>query len=350
VPPAAARYAQLQVLIENSTNGTGESEIRLYEVAVFSTPLRANDLRGRQWYSDSIVPRGGNTSLVLSADGKTATLAGGELPDICPVAWEMDFDRAQLTTQVEIGRETPSIPPQTYTLSAGTGAPAFGEVTLSSADQQGATRFRISTSPPSGGDIGTFLTYVKQGGTIRINDANDTGNKYRAYLVTGEASVTGGYYDFPVMWTDGETAVPNGGITVMLNISAERPTFVPDQAAINAFGIETFSRTDLLNSSTVVFQTLAQRWIAIRGITSMPRVESVMLNAATGGNDQRRVMEIMATAAPEEPSRYRCRLKTHSGRQVFDRIMFATEVRHFLSRDEWTTRIGLDAAEWAERL
>jgi hypothetical protein len=75
----------------------------------------------------------------------------------------------------------------------------------------------------------------------------------------------------------------------------------------------------------------------------MPRIEAVSLDAATGPEGQ--VMALLASCRPELPSRYRCRLITKSGRHVFDRMMFATSIRHTITRDQWTARITLDVAE-----
>jgi hypothetical protein len=144
------------------------------------------------------------------------------------------------------------------------------------------------------------------------------------------------------------------GRTVPSGAPAEKPVLFSDDAAINRYGMQPFSRTDLLCANPQqMFPVLADRWFATRGVGSMPRVSEVTLDAATGTpydvGDYRvdPVIDLMATCAPERPSRYRCRLKTHSGRQVFDRMMFATSVRHSISRNSWSLRIGLDLADWS---
>jgi hypothetical protein len=157
----------------------------------------------------------------------------------------------------------------------------------------------------------------------------------------------------------------------------ENPDINDDLDGQAVYGIQPFERTDLLNADPSGFPDMAFRWIDILGKDSMPRIESVTLSAATGRpastltwqdlvdtyatwsaldaavdiwrdlSSVNLVAEVMSTAAPELPSRYRCRLKAYSGRQVFDRMMFATSVAHTVARDEWTLRIGLDVAEWA---
>ena len=57
----------------------------------------------------------------------------------------------------------------------------------------------------------------------------------------------------------------------------------------------------------------------------------------------------MSTADPGKPSRYLMRLAVDD-RLIFDRMCFATAVRHVIARDEWTMRITLDIAEWAAQL
>lgn len=186
--------------------------------------------------------------------------------------------------------------------------------------------------------------------------------------------------------TDWETHFDRGQLTTQVEIGrkvtpSELPTLYTDPSAIADYGTETLSRTDLLCSDpATMFPILADRWIAIRGVNSMPRIEAVTFNASTmrqrgpfitwgdvvdefatwtdfmaatptwgdlllGIQDP--MIRLMGTCMPELPSRYQCRLTTKSGRLVFDRMMFATGVRHFISRNEWEMRVTLDGAEWA---
>lgn len=198
--------------------------------------------------------------------------------------------------------------------------------------------------------------------------------------------------DTDVCPTDWETSFDRLQLTTQVEINrsvdptsggppATPPSFYVDAPALAVYGSETFSRTDLLCTDPgTVFPILANRWLAIRGITSMPRVEAVTFNAANANSSPfitwgdvvanyatwstlmatvatwgdlpvgtpAEPIALMATCMPEKPSRYQCRLKTQSGRMVFDRLMFATNVRHAISRNEWVLRVALDAAEWAE--
>ena len=119
---------------------------------------------------------------------------------------------------------------------------------------------------------------------------------------------------------------------------------VTDTAALGVLGPEPFDRLDLETKNTGDLTTLANRAIRVRGLATMPRVEAVVLDAATDPGDGR-VVELMATARPETPTRLRCRLVTMSGRPVFDDEMFVTSARHTITEDgRWLCRLGLDTA------
>jgi hypothetical protein len=110
-----------------------------------------------------------------------------------------------------------------------------------------------------------------------------------------------------------------------------------------------FTRTDLINTTTSLFETLADRILEVRGSNSVPRVESVTVDARTGRHFPLHNMTAMSAVRPEKPSRYKLRLQV-GGRLIFDRMMFATSVRHTIERDEWSTVITFDVAEWAAQL
>jgi hypothetical protein len=110
-----------------------------------------------------------------------------------------------------------------------------------------------------------------------------------------------------------------------------------------AIGPEPFERTDLITVDDDDLTTLANRYLTTRGIDTMPRVEAVTLAAWNDPGDGS-VVELMATARPETPTRIRCRL-AESGRIVFDRDMFVTDVTHDIDEaGHWTCRLGLDVA------
>ena len=110
-----------------------------------------------------------------------------------------------------------------------------------------------------------------------------------------------------------------------------------------------FQVTDLINTSKDLFETLADRILEVRGSNSVPRLETVTIDARTGKTWPTQNMTLMSTAAPEKPSRYLMRLEVDD-RTIFDRMAFCVAVRHFISPEEWTMRITLDIAEWAGTL
>jgi hypothetical protein len=118
------------------------------------------------------------------------------------------------------------------------------------------------------------------------------------------------------------------------------PYILDDETGRTLYGIQPAEVTDLITLDSTLFPALAQRIIDTRGYQTMPRVDAVTLDAGRGDEH---TMITMATCRPELPSRYRCRLKQNE-RLVFDRMMFATGIRHFISRDSWTLRITLDDA------
>ena len=119
---------------------------------------------------------------------------------------------------------------------------------------------------------------------------------------------------------------------------------VVDEAGRRVVGFEPFTRSDLIPLDDATLLTLATRVVETRAVDTMPRVEAVTLDAATDPGDGR-VVELMATARPEIPTRIRCRLRARDGRAVFDVAMFVTGVRHTITeRGRWFCRLTLDSA------
>ena len=105
------------------------------------------------------------------------------------------------------------------------------------------------------------------------------------------------------------------------------------------YGIEPFTRTDLLTESYELLQLLARRILATRAASTSPRVRSVSLDARTADN----ALDLMATVDVFDPSRYRCRLQYPRG-VVFDEEYFATAVAHEVTPNGWTLELNLDSA------
>lgn len=117
-----------------------------------------------------------------------------------------------------------------------------------------------------------------------------------------------------------------------------------DTAGVARVGYEPFVRQDLTPTLTSTLTTLADRMLRVRNVKHMPRVDAVHLDAATDPGDGR-VVDMMAAARPEKPSRLRCRLRTHTGRDVFDAQMFVTGCRHTITdTGRWFATLSLDVA------
>ena len=273
------------------------------------------------------------------------TTSGGTPGDICPQGWDEDFDRSAMSTQVMIGRQAPTnMPALTYNFPGAT-PPTAGQVTLNAA-QSAATVMQVSTTTSDSTDATIWLRYLNAQDTVRFVDADDTGVAL-GYRVTATPTEHAGYFSIPIVWQDGQTPVPAGVAALTFQLLAEPPTLYIDSLGKQLYGIETFQRTDLINTSKALFETLADRILEVRGVNSVPRVEAVTIDARTGHGVAN--MALMSSAAPEKPSRYRLRLAVDE-RPIFDRMCFVSAVRHFVHRDEWTLRISLDIAEWAAQL
>lgn len=119
---------------------------------------------------------------------------------------------------------------------------------------------------------------------------------------------------------------------------------VSDAAAQSVLGPEPFVRDDLVTFDPADLAVMASRALETRGLATMPRVEAVTLDAARDPGDGSTV-ELMATAAPETPTRVRCRLRTFDGRDVFDADMFVTGAEHTITdTGRWFCRLTLDVA------
>lgn len=106
-------------------------------------------------------------------------------------------------------------------------------------------------------------------------------------------------------------------------------------------GFEPWRRQDLTPVDNFELSRIATRVLNTRSHKTMPRIASVTLHASTGAGE---VAQLLATASPFKPSRYRVRHRSN-GRTVFDRTMHVVGVRHTISpRDGWTARIALDDA------
>jgi hypothetical protein len=274
--------------------------------------------------------------------------SAGRPGSYCPASWTEDFDRGQMSTQVMIGRGLPSdIPVLRYVFPADTGPvpPPTGELNLNGS-QTAATRLYVSRTDDLGTDAMIWLNYLHNGCSLTYQTLG-TGKESRGYQVTGDVAEYPSYFEIPIFWTQGTTAVPHGPVDLTLRLTRETPQLWQDAYGVSHYGRMVFNRTDLINTSTDMFVTLADRILEIRGSNSVPRLETVTLDARTGAPGHN--MNLMSSAAPEKPSRYMCCLIV-DGRHIFQRMCFANAVRHHITLDEWTLQITLDIAEWAAQL
>jgi hypothetical protein len=193
-------------------------------------------------------------------------------------------------------------------------------------------------------DATIWLAYLHANCTVTVQTAD---NKTKGYRVVADPTEHATHFELPIAWTAGTEVVPPGPVVLILTIAAETPQLWQDIYGVEHYGRMTFIRTDLINTDRDLFETLADRILEVRGSNSVPRLEAVTLDARTG--PPLRNMGVMSSASPEKPSRYRMFLIV-DGRTVYDRMCFATAVRHFIGPREWTARITLDIAEWAAQL
>lgn len=272
---------------------------------------------------------------------------------ICPAGWDEDFDRSQMSTQVMIARSAPAeVPDFVYTLTATPPVPGPGGLSADP-NQEAATVLHVNKTAMDDVDATIWLGYLNRHSRVTYTSAGDDTvdpaipETSREYELTADVIEYAEHYDLPVAWSGGTSHVPTGLVTLRLSVGTEVPQLWFDPYGVDHYGRMTFNRTDLINTDRDLFTKLADRILEVRSSNSVPRIEAVTIDARTG--DKLANMRLMSSAAPEKPSRYRMAL-TVGERTIYDRMMFATAVRHFIARDEWTLRITLDIAEWAAQL
>ena len=229
--------------------------------------------------------------------------AGGDF--MCPQGWEEDFDRAQMSTQVMIGRQLPSELPVSapYNLAATVTVPPAAGALVVDPNQETATRIYASKTTAGGVDATIWLGYLNRHGTVSY----DSGDTSRGYDLTADVIEHDGYYELPVIWTSGTDHVPSGPVEFFVtSIGTEVPQLWIDTYGVAHYGRMTFQRTDLINTDRDLFEKMADRILEVRGSNSAPRLEAVTIDARTGS--PLRNMGLMSQASPEKPSRYAMRL------------------------------------------
>jgi hypothetical protein len=115
--------------------------------------------------------------------------------------------------------------------------------------------------------------------------------------------------------------------------------FNSNPEAETRFGVEPYDRT-LVAIEPRIMNKLGRRQLRLRGPGAFPRVNAVLLDAATGDS----AVDVMTVSTFTAPSRYLCGLHI-DGVTVFDRQYLVTGVRHTITRDRWQCRLGLDIAD-----
>ena len=279
---------------------------------------------------------------------ESGTGTDGVPGDICPQGFEPDFDRASMSTHVLLNRVQPAeIPGLKYTYSGTTSAPpTSGQLRLNNADQTLATVAYVHKTDANGNLAYHWLRYLIDDSSIRITAFTDS-ILQRGYRVTGTVTETTNYFAIPIAWEDGTNPVPTGDTYLYLLLRPEPPSLYIDAAGEEVYGPIVFRRLDLINNSRDLFETLADQILEVRGINSVPRIEAITIDARTNQTFPTHNADLMSSCRPETPSRFQVRLQADEDRMIFDRMCFASNIRHSISRSEWTLRIGLDIAEWA---
>ena len=203
-------------------------------------------------------------------------------------------------------------------------------------DEQGRVAFR-------GRDWQTYEPGDPPDGTI--GNVPSTGID----IVYGASDVVYGASD--VVWTsdDNDAVCPSGwemsfeaddmATRVLLGRPSETPHQFDDAENQILYGVETFSRTDLIPANPADLDLLGTRILRVLSASFMPNVAAVTIDAATSIEAR----DLCATVDPTLPSRYRGYLREGS-RVVFDRQFFAVGVSHRIDPEGWTCRIALDDA------
>ena len=169
-----------------------------------------------------------------------------------------------------------------------------------------------------------------------------------ADVVYGASDVVYGASD--VIWqATSEGVCPSGwemsfeAADMATRVLAGRPNEPPhvfdDVTAQVLYGLETFTRTDLICNNPADLDIIGARYLRVLSADFMPNVAAVTIDAATSVEAR----DLAATVDPTVPSRYRGVLREGT-RTVFDRQFFATGVSHRIDPDTWTVRISLDDA------
>jgi hypothetical protein len=145
-----------------------------------------------------------------------------------------------------------------------------------------------------------------------------------------------------------DVVFPRAGTTTRALVNYDgadgAPIQLDDWDAQLLYGVETApERLDLQTADPWQLDTLATRLLETRGVSTMPRVQSLTLDA---GRDEA-TMQAMLSADPQLPSRWRL-LVERAGRPLLDRMLLVTAVDHSWDPHGWTCSITLDDAEpWA---
>ena len=91
---------------------------------------------------------------------------------------------------------------------------------------------------------------------------------------------------------------------VIVGRDGEEPTVMDNPEGFGLYGAETWERTDLLPVDDFELTRIGSRILAARHPDTMPRIASVTLHASTGSGE---VADLLASASPYTPSRFRCR-------------------------------------------
>jgi hypothetical protein len=145
-----------------------------------------------------------------------------------------------------------------------------------------------------------------------------------------------------------DVVFPRAGTTTRALINYDGadgpPVQVDDTDAQLLYGVETApERLDLQTADPWQLDTLATRLLETRGVSTMPRVQSLTLDA---GRDTATMLAMLA-ADPQLPSRWQL-IVERAGRPLLDRMLLVTAVDHNWDPHGWQASITLDDAEpWA---
>lgn len=175
----------------------------------------------------------------------------------------------------------------------------------------------------------------------------DEASRSPDFILTNDPAIVGANVVCPSRWVRPKRRTDITGRVIVQTPPNDPETF-ESPATIDDYGAETYSVRDLWTASPTDRESIADRVLATRTPDTVPRIESVVVhvhaNYSTAA-ERDAAVDLASRVSVTTPTRFRCRHLDETGAVVFDDQCFATAVRHYMSREEWTVEIALDRSD-----